>query len=82
MAAPTDGQYDHVLAAVYRTTLADHARQLLAEDRRRPLFLLDESNSLRIHVDELRAVDSKLDSLRNMNTPADYHEVLQLAGLN
>ena len=82
VAAPTDGQYDHVLAAVYRTELADHARRLLAEERRRPLFLLDESNSLRVHVDELRSADPNLDSLRNMNTPEDYNEVLQLAGLN
>ena len=82
VAAPTDGQYDHVLAAVYRTNLADHARRLLAEERRRPLFLLQESNSLRIHVDELRGVDPNLDSLRNMNTPEDYEEVLKLTGLN
>jgi molybdopterin-guanine dinucleotide biosynthesis protein A len=82
VAAPTDGQYDHVLAAVYRTKLADLARRLLAEERRRPLYLLDESNSLRVHVDELRSVDPNLDSLRNMNTPQDYNEVLQLAGLN
>jgi molybdopterin-guanine dinucleotide biosynthesis protein A len=82
VAAPTDGQYDHVLAAVYRTNLADHARQLLAEERRRPLFLLDETDSLRVHVDQLRSVDPNLDSLRNMNTPEDYNDILQLVGLN
>lgn len=80
VAAPIDGQYDHVLAAVYRTTLADHARRLLAEDRRRPLFLLEESNSLRIPVEKLRSVDPNLDSLRNVNTPEGYEEVLKLAG--
>lgn len=82
VAAPTDGQYDHVLSAVYRPVLADHARRLLAEDRRRPLFLLEETKSLRIHVDELRDVDPNLDSLRNVNTPEDYDGVLKLAGLN
>jgi molybdenum cofactor guanylyltransferase len=82
VAVPTDGQYDHVLSAVYRTVLADHARELLAEDRRRPLFLLEESKSLRIHVDELRDVDPNLQSLRNVNTPEDYDDVLKLAGLN
>ena len=82
VAAPTDGQYDHVLAAVYRTKLADHARRLLAEERRRPLFLLDETDSLRVHVDQLRSVDPNLDSLRNMNTPEDYNDILQLVGLN
>ena len=82
MAAPTDGQYDHVLSAVYRTTLADHARRLLADDRRRPLFLLEEANTLRIHIDELRDVDPNLHSLRNVNTPEDYDDVLKLTGLN
>ena len=82
VAAPTDGQYDHVLLAVYRTVLADHARRLLAGDRKRPLFLLEESKSLRIHVDELRDVDANLHSLRNVNTPEDYDDVLKLAGLN
>tara|TARA_R110002072_G_scaffold173600_3_gene328462 strand:+ start:23733 stop:24353 length:621 start_codon:yes stop_codon:yes gene_type:complete len=82
VAAPTDGQYDHVLAAVYRTKLADHARRLLAEERRRPLFLVDETDSLRVHVDELRGVDPNLDSLRNMNTPEDYNDILQLVCLN
>ena len=78
VAAPTDGQYDHVLAAVYRTSLEDTARQLLANERRRPLFLLKESNSLRVHVDELRCVDPELDSLRNINTPEDYAALLEL----
>ena len=82
VAVPTDGQYDHVLSAVYRTTLADHARQLLRDDRRRPLFLLEDANSLRIHVDELRDVDPNLHSLRNVNTPEDYDDVLKLTGLN
>ena len=82
VAAPTDGQYDHVLSAVYRTALADHARRLLAEDRRRPLFLLEETKSLRIHVDEFRDVDPNLHTLRNVNTPEDYDDVLKLAGLN
>lgn len=81
VAAPTDGQYDHVLAAVYRTGLTDHARRLLANDRRRPLFLLDETDSLRVHVDELRVADPNLDSLRNMNTPEDYDAILESIGL-
>lgn len=81
VAAPTDGQYDHVLAAVYRTELADQARRLLDANRRRPLYLLEESDSLRIHVDELLDVDPNLNSLRNVNTPEDYEEVLALTGL-
>lgn len=77
---PHDGQYDHVLSAVYRTSLEGQARQLLASDRRRPIFLLDESRSVRVPIEELRNADPQLDSLRNTNTPEDYAAALKLAG--
>ena len=82
VAVPNDGQYDHVLSGVYRTKLEDQARQLLAADRRRPVFLLDDSSSLRVPVEELRAVDPQLDSLKNTNTPEEYAEALKAAGFN
>jgi len=75
-AVPTDGRFDHVLSAVYRTHLEDRARQLLSEDRRRPLFLVEQSRSLRVPVEELRAADPDLDSLSNLNTPEDYETAL------
>lgn len=75
---PADDEFAHVLSGVYRTSLEDLARRLLSQDRRRPLFLVEESNSYRVHVDELRAHDPDLESLRNMNTPDDYAAVLEL----
>ena len=79
-AVPND-KYDHVLAAAYRTELAAKARALLDSGQRRPLRLIDSVNCCRIPVDELRTADPDLDSLRNCNTPDEYHAVLKLAGL-
>jgi len=78
---PTDGRYDHVLCSVFRTNLADQARDLVNARRLRPLFLIEESHSLRIPVETLRDIDPDLESLRNANTPEDYLNVLRLAGL-
>lgn len=80
-AVPNDGQFDHVLAAAYRTWLEATARKLLVAGQRRPLRLIEAANSCRIPVDELRTADPNLDSLRNCNTPEDYQAVLKLAGL-
>ena len=74
---PFDGEFEHVLAAVYRVSLEALARRLIESSRRRPLFLIQESRSLRIPVEELRMVDPELDSLRNLNTPDEYAAALQ-----
>ena len=47
VAVPSDGKYDHVLAAAYRTNLGLTARELLTAGQRRPLRLIESSNSLR-----------------------------------
>lgn len=73
---PVDGEHAHVLAAVYRVELETVARQLLAQCRRRPLFLVEEAKASRVPTDELRIVDPQLDSLRNLNTPREYAEAL------
>lgn len=80
LVVPRDGRFHHPLAAVYRTKLEDRVRGLLAADRRRPLFLIEESDSRIVDVDELRAVDPRLDSLRNLNTPEEYEAALRDAG--
>jgi len=82
VAVPHDGQYDHVLAAAYRTKLGTSAEQLLHAGQRRPLSLINESASRRIPVDEFRQVDPHLYSLRNANTPDEYNELLALAGFS
>lgn len=80
-AVPTDGEHIHVLSGVYRTTLEDAARKLLRNDRRRPLFLVEESDSVLIPETDLRVVDPELFSLRNTNTLSSYEAALKLAGL-
>ena len=77
---PVDQQYTHPLAGVYRTTLVPRVEALLAENRLRPLFLIEESNSRKISVEDLREFDPDLASLSNLNTPADYLAALKQAG--
>jgi molybdopterin-guanine dinucleotide biosynthesis protein A len=80
-AVPTDGDHVHVLSGVYRTSLEGAARKLLSNDRRRPLFLVEEANSLLIPESDLKAIDPELHSLRNTNSPDDYKAALKTAGL-
>ena len=81
LAVPKEGDFHHPLAAVYRTSLAESARQLVVAQRLRPLFLIQASDSVEVPVDELRRVDPELHSLRNLNRPEDYEAALRLAGL-
>jgi molybdopterin-guanine dinucleotide biosynthesis protein A len=81
LAIPRDGEFQHPLAAVYRTRLAPLLRELIASGRRRPLDLIDRCDAVRIDVAELRKVDPRLDSLRNLNTPDEYRAALLAAGL-
>ncbi len=81
LAVVREGAYHHPLAAVYRTSLAERAWRLVQAGRLRPLFLIQESQSVEIAVETLRAVDPDLNSLRNTNTPDDYATALRIAGL-
>ena len=75
---PEVGGFRHPLAAVYRTELADVVERLIAEDRMRPAFLFEACRVRRLDADALladpalAAVDPDLDSLLNLNEPADY----------
>jgi molybdenum cofactor guanylyltransferase len=66
------------LAAAYRPGLAPLVDKLLSADRLRPAFLMDECDVLRLDDDALlddpglRDADPELDSVVNLNTPADY----------
>jgi molybdopterin-guanine dinucleotide biosynthesis protein A len=70
--------YPQPLAAAYRTTLAPVAERLVAADRLRPAFLFDECTVDRLDEAALRAdpvlaaLDPALDSVVNVNEPADY----------
>ena len=79
-AVPHIDGFDHPLAAVYRTHLLPQIEALLAADRLRPVFLLDQVRTRRITTDELTMADPDLRSLANVNSPADYEAALAEAG--
>lgn len=78
LAIPVEGRFHHPLAAIYRLTLEERARQLLRENRLRPVFLLEQAQAREIPIDSFRDLDPELDSFRNCNTPEDYAAVLGL----
>jgi molybdopterin-guanine dinucleotide biosynthesis protein A len=80
IAVPDVGGYRHPLAAVYRVEAATTAARLLAEDRLRPAFLFDQARTRFVRPEELADVDPEFQSLRNLNTPAEYEEALRAAG--
>jgi molybdenum cofactor guanylyltransferase len=75
---PRAGGFPHPLAAAYRTALRPLVERLLDADRLRPAFLFDECRVLRLDEDALlgdaalAAADPELDSVLNLNEPADY----------
>ena len=73
--------FPHPLSAVYRRTTLPHVELLLASDRLRPVFLFDRVRTRRVQPSEMTLVDPDLRTLRNLNTPADYHAALADAGL-
>ena len=78
---PVDSRFHHPLAAVYRINVLDRIKQLLASDQRRPMFLIEQSDTVRIAVDQLKAVDPDLLTLQNINQPDDYLAALKSSGL-
>ena len=78
VALPVVAGHRQPLAACYRTSLAGRARQLLAQDRPRPAFLLEDAD-VRV-LDELALLgdpalakaDPALASVTGVNTPEQY----------
>jgi molybdenum cofactor guanylyltransferase len=70
--------YPQPLAAAYRTTLAALASRLVGQDRLRPAYLFEECEVRRLDDTALladpalAAFDPELDSVLNVNEPADY----------
>jgi molybdopterin-guanine dinucleotide biosynthesis protein A len=77
---PRVGDFHHPLAAVYRVEVLGIVRNLLQEDRVRPVFLFDAATTRVVCADELLDVDSEFATLRNLNTPEDYEQALRDAG--
>jgi molybdopterin-guanine dinucleotide biosynthesis protein A len=78
VALPVARGYQQPLAAAYRVSLGDLAERLVKEDRLRPAFLFAECGITRLDDARLladpvlAAVDPGLDSVVNVNEPADY----------
>jgi len=73
---PYAAGYHHPMAAVYRISIIDTVSRLLSENRLRPVFLFDEVPTRIVEAQQLRDVDTELQSLRNLNTAEDYEKAL------
>ncbi len=73
---PRAGGYHHPLAAVYRLEVAEAVTRLLGEDRLRPFFLFEAVRTRVVEAAELTDVDLSLETLRNLNTFAEYEKAL------
>jgi molybdenum cofactor guanylyltransferase len=80
MAVPRGEEYHYTLAAVYRAMLEPRVRGLIAAGRLRSQLLVQESDARLVDLADLRAVDPELESLQNVNTPADYAAALRSVG--
>jgi molybdopterin-guanine dinucleotide biosynthesis protein A len=78
VALPEVRGFPQPLAAAYRTELVEVVARLVAEDRMRPAFLFEACRTTRLDADALlddpalAALDPDLDSVLNLNEPADY----------
>jgi len=78
VALPQAAGFPHPLAAAYRTALLPAVEELIAADRMRPAFLFEACRVRRLEEDVLladpavAAFDPALDSVLNLNEPADY----------
>jgi molybdenum cofactor guanylyltransferase len=78
VALPVARGYPQPLAAAYKTALATSAERLVQQGRLRPAFLFEECAVSRLDEaalladDLLAALDPALDSVLNVNEPADY----------
>jgi molybdopterin-guanine dinucleotide biosynthesis protein A len=80
IAVPEVSGFAEPLAAVYSTAVLPHAEALLADGLLRPAWLFDRVRTRRVSAEELRACDPQLFTLRNINSPEDYHAALRAAG--
>jgi len=76
IAVADEGGFTHPLAAVYRPEVLPIVNRLLAEERRRPVFLYEEVATVRVTEEALRGADPELRSLENINTPEAYEAAL------
>jgi molybdopterin-guanine dinucleotide biosynthesis protein A len=68
------------LSAVYRASVLARCEAALAANRLRLRDLFDELRARRVSEAELRAVDPRLDTVRNVNDPDEYLAALAECG--
>ena len=79
---PVARGYPQPLAAAYRVSLLPTIEELLAQERLKPAFLFETCRVRRLSDDELldgsrlARLDPALDSVLNLNEPADYEAAL------
>ena len=72
--------FHHPLAAVYRAEVVASIDSLLEANRLRPVFLFDLVPTRIVTAAELSEVDPSFQSLRNLNSPAEYEAALRDLG--
>ncbi len=83
LAIPHHDGFYHPMAALYRRQpVHTLAKQLLAAQKLRPVFLVDQLNSHTLSATDFLDIDPTLGSLRNLNTPEQYLRALQEAGFD
>jgi molybdopterin-guanine dinucleotide biosynthesis protein A len=73
---PNIGGFPHPVAACYRLSVLPVARSLIDAGRLRPIFLTQPCATKYLCEADFTDVDPDLESLRNVNTPADYEAAL------
>ena len=81
VAVPFDGHRHHPLAAVYCLSVLPQIQTLIDSGQLRLTLLFGEVHTREIPVQELRAVDPQLATLKNVNCDNDYMAALIEAGL-
>jgi molybdopterin-guanine dinucleotide biosynthesis protein A len=79
IAVPCDDERLYPLAALYRTSLVPHVRQLLSDDERRLKVLCRTARSTLVPLDHLRDFDPQLRSFLNLNDPCAWEQAQALA---
>jgi molybdopterin-guanine dinucleotide biosynthesis protein A len=82
---PEIGGYRQPLSAAYRVDLLGTVEELIAADKMRPAFLFERCRVLHLAGEAmledraLAALDPRLESVSNLNEPADYQRAHELA---
>ena len=71
-----DDQY-YPLTAVYRTSVLGKVSRMVANQQLRVKDLLSQVQVCEVSSNDLRRVDPELQTLRNINTRAEYQQMLK-----